>query len=47
MLNLRSPQITLLVIGVAGFGRRMSWHEDSIAPPGHSMTFKVSLSLRA
>ncbi|OSD01453.1 cytochrome P450 [Trametes coccinea BRFM310] len=35
--------ITLLVIGVAGFGRRISWTEDSIAPPGHSMTFKDAL----
>ena len=35
------PQVTLLVIGIAGFGRRMSWSEDQIAPPGHSMTFKV------
>ncbi|KAH9941623.1 cytochrome P450 [Epithele typhae] len=35
--------ITLLVIGVAGFGRRISWNEDSIAPQGHSMTFKAFL----
>ncbi|CDO70501.1 hypothetical protein BN946_scf184569.g44 [Trametes cinnabarina] len=35
--------ITLLVIGVAGFGRRISWTEDSIAPPGHTMTFKTYL----
>ncbi|KAI0760164.1 cytochrome P450 [Fomes fomentarius] len=35
--------ITLLVIGVAGFGRRITWNEDSIAPPGHSMTFKEAL----
>ncbi|KAI0326144.1 cytochrome P450 [Cubamyces sp. BRFM 1775] len=35
--------ITLLVIGVAGFGRQISWVEDGIAPPGHSMTFKDAL----
>ncbi|KAI0716473.1 cytochrome P450 [Earliella scabrosa] len=35
--------ITLLVIGVAGFGRRISWNEDSIAPPGHTLTFKEAL----
>ncbi|CDO70499.1 hypothetical protein BN946_scf184569.g42 [Trametes cinnabarina] len=33
--------ITLLVIGVAGFGRRITWNEDAVAPPGHKMTFKV------
>ncbi|KAI0676499.1 cytochrome P450 [Trametes maxima] len=35
--------ITLLVIGVASFGRRISWNEDNVAPPGHSMTFKDAL----
>ncbi|KAH9899364.1 cytochrome P450 [Cubamyces lactineus] len=35
--------ITLLVISAAGFGRRISWIEDGIAPPGHSMTFKDAL----
>ena len=40
-LTVAGPQVTLLVIGIAGFGRRMSWSEDQIAPPGHSMTFKV------
>ncbi|KAI0656897.1 cytochrome P450 [Cubamyces menziesii] len=35
--------ITLLVIGVAGFGRRISWIDDGIAPPGHSVTFKDAL----
>ncbi|KAI0739090.1 cytochrome P450 [Daedaleopsis nitida] len=35
--------ITLLVIGVAGFGRRITWNEDQIAPPGHTMTFKEAL----
>ena len=40
-------QITLLVIGVAGFGRRISWIDDGIAPPGHSVTFKVRLGVKA
>ncbi|KAI0760159.1 cytochrome P450 [Fomes fomentarius] len=34
--------ITLLIISVAGFGRRLSWKEDAIAPAGHEMTFKAS-----
>ena len=34
-------QIALLVMGAAAFGRRISWNEDTIAPPGHTMTFKV------
>ncbi|RPD56051.1 cytochrome P450, partial [Lentinus tigrinus ALCF2SS1-6] len=42
IMDLTVP-ITLLVIGVAGFGRRISWNEDAIAPPGHSMTFKEAL----
>ncbi|KAI0716468.1 cytochrome P450 [Earliella scabrosa] len=37
--------ITLLIIGVAGFGRRMSWKEDGIAPPGHQLTFKEALNV--
>ncbi|EKM52722.1 uncharacterized protein PHACADRAFT_261326, partial [Phanerochaete carnosa HHB-10118-sp] len=35
--------IALFVIGVAGFGRRMTWQEDSKLLPGHSMTFKEAL----
>ncbi|KAI0350827.1 cytochrome P450 [Trametes cingulata] len=35
--------ITLLVLGAASFGRRMSWNEEHVAPPGHSMTFKDAL----
>ncbi|KAI0739084.1 cytochrome P450 [Daedaleopsis nitida] len=35
--------ITLLVISIAGFGRRISWDDDIITPPGHSMTFKDAL----
>ncbi|KAI9063783.1 cytochrome P450 [Trametes sanguinea] len=37
--------ITLLVIGVAGFGRRITWNEDAVAPPGHEMTFKDALNV--
>lgn len=32
-----------MVIGVASFGRRMSWIEDNVAPVGHSFTFKDAL----
>ncbi|KAH9899366.1 cytochrome P450 [Cubamyces lactineus] len=35
--------ITQLVIGIAAFGRRMSWKEDSVARAGHTMTFKEAL----
>ncbi|KAK7457058.1 hypothetical protein VKT23_010360 [Stygiomarasmius scandens] len=35
--------IALFVIGVAGFGRRISWKEDLVVPPGHKMTFKDAL----
>ncbi|KAI0349208.1 cytochrome P450 [Trametes cingulata] len=37
--------ITLLVIGVAGFGRRITWNEDAVAPAGHKMTFKDALNI--
>ncbi|KAH9899278.1 cytochrome P450 [Cubamyces lactineus] len=37
--------ITLLVIGVAGFGRHITWTEDAIAPAGHQMTFKDALNV--
>ncbi|KAI0739045.1 cytochrome P450 [Daedaleopsis nitida] len=36
-------KIALHVIGAAGFGRRMSWIDDNVAPPGHSLTFKEAL----
>ncbi|KAL1946308.1 hypothetical protein VTO73DRAFT_15435 [Trametes versicolor] len=42
VMDLTVP-ITLMVIGAASFGRRMSWNEDSIAPAGHTMTFKDAL----
>ncbi|EIN08440.1 cytochrome P450 [Punctularia strigosozonata HHB-11173 SS5] len=35
--------IALFVIGVAGFGRRVSWKDDQVVPPGHRMTFKDAL----
>ncbi|KAG7093386.1 hypothetical protein E1B28_007067 [Marasmius oreades] len=42
------PEITLpialFVIGVAGFGRRISWQDDVVVPPGHKLTFKEALS---
>lgn len=39
-----SRQIALFVIGAAGFGRRISWIEDEVIPPGYTMTFKVDIS---
>ncbi|KAF7793522.1 hypothetical protein EIP86_004636 [Pleurotus ostreatoroseus] len=35
--------IALFVIGAAGFGRRVTWKEDEVVGPGHTMTFKVAL----
>ncbi|PSR70451.1 hypothetical protein PHLCEN_2v13702 [Hermanssonia centrifuga] len=35
--------IALFVIGAAGFGRRISWQDDLVVPPGHKMTFKDAL----
>ncbi|KAK7051243.1 hypothetical protein VNI00_004743 [Paramarasmius palmivorus] len=35
--------IALFVIGVAGFGRRISWQDDLAIPDGHQMTFKEAL----
>ncbi|KAI9436149.1 cytochrome P450 [Lactarius psammicola] len=37
--------IALFVIGVAGFGRRVTWTSDLIVPPGHQMTFKDALHI--
>ncbi|KAK1230974.1 hypothetical protein PQX77_005906, partial [Marasmius sp. AFHP31] len=36
--------IALFVIGVAGFGRRISWKDDAVLPSGHKLTFKEALS---
>ncbi|KAH9074397.1 cytochrome P450 [Lactarius deliciosus] len=35
--------IALFVIGVAGFGRRLTWTSDLSVPPGHQMPFKDAL----
>ncbi|KAH9018729.1 cytochrome P450 [Lactarius pseudohatsudake] len=35
--------IALFVVGVAGFGRRVTWTSDLTVPPGHQMTFKDAL----
>lgn len=33
--------MALFIIGVAGFGKRMSWKEDLSVPKGYAMPFKV------
>ncbi|KAG2123324.1 cytochrome P450 [Suillus cothurnatus] len=35
--------IALFVIGAAGFGRPLSWKEDTVVPVGHQLTFKDAL----
>ncbi|GLB37921.1 putative cytochrome P450 [Lyophyllum shimeji] len=35
--------IALFVIGAAGFGRKISWKDGDLAPPGHRLTFKEAL----
>jgi len=37
--------IALFVIGVAGFGRRVTWTSDLVIPPDHQMTFKDALHI--
>ncbi|PSR70454.1 hypothetical protein PHLCEN_2v13705, partial [Hermanssonia centrifuga] len=37
--------IALFVIGVAGFGRRITWEDDLVVPPGHQMAFKDALHI--
>ncbi|KAI0279041.1 cytochrome P450 [Russula aff. rugulosa BPL654] len=37
--------IALFVVGVAGFGRRVTWTSDLVVPPGHQMTFKDALHI--
>ncbi|KAF9054629.1 cytochrome P450 [Panaeolus papilionaceus] len=39
--------IALFVIGVAGFGRRVSWEDDDAIPTGHTMTFKDALHIQS
>lgn len=31
------------MIGVAGFGRKVSWKDDTVVPPGYTMSFKEAL----
>ncbi|KIP01931.1 hypothetical protein PHLGIDRAFT_320485 [Phlebiopsis gigantea 11061_1 CR5-6] len=42
VLNLTS-QISLQVMGAAGFGRNISWNDDDIVQGQHQLTFKQSL----
>ncbi|EJD46149.1 cytochrome P450 [Auricularia subglabra TFB-10046 SS5] len=35
----------LIVIGIAGFGRAVSWADDNLIPPGHKMRFKEALGI--
>ncbi|KAF8804431.1 cytochrome P450 [Phlegmacium glaucopus] len=37
--------IALFVIGVAGFGQKMSWHEETTIPKGHQMSMKDALHI--
>ncbi|KAF8161202.1 cytochrome P450 [Crassisporium funariophilum] len=39
--------LALFVISIAGFGRQISWTEDTIIPSGHLMTFKDAIHLVA
>ncbi|KAJ2916798.1 hypothetical protein MD484_g3665, partial [Candolleomyces efflorescens] len=36
-------QLALFVIGAAGFGKRMSWQDSKVPPPGHKLTFRDAL----
>ena|ERR1700761_4361409 len=33
-----------MVLSVAGYGRRMSWKEETTIPPGHKLTFTNALT---
>jgi cytochrome P450 len=37
--------IALFILGVAGFGQKMSWHQDRTIPKGHRMSMKDALYL--
>ncbi|KAI0261646.1 cytochrome P450 [Gloeopeniophorella convolvens] len=37
--------IALFVIGVAGFGRNISWNADTVVPPGRRMTLKAAINV--
>ncbi len=34
-----------MVLGIAGFGKDMSWKSESVIPPGHKMAFAHALGL--
>ncbi|CAL1699322.1 unnamed protein product [Somion occarium] len=36
--------LALFVIGGAGFGRRIGWNDEMVAPPGHKLTFRDTLA---
>lgn len=36
-------QIALFIISAAGFGRKISWEDDTIIPSGHQISFKQAL----
>ncbi len=37
--------MALMVLGIAGFGKEMSWKTESVIPPGHKMDFARTLGL--
>lgn len=37
--------LTLMVIGSAAFGMKMTWKDNEVPPPGHSMTFRKTLQV--
>ncbi len=37
--------MALMILGIAGFGKEMSWKTESVIPPGHKMDFATALSL--
>ncbi|CAL1699490.1 unnamed protein product [Somion occarium] len=43
-LDITMP-LALFVIGAAGFGRRIGWNDEMVAPPGHKLTFKDTLDI--
>ncbi|EJD03717.1 cytochrome P450 [Fomitiporia mediterranea MF3/22] len=44
VVNFTLP-IALMVIGSAGFGKRVAWNEDLAVPEGHKMSFRTALSV--
>ena len=43
---LTALEVAMFVIAVAGFGRRVSWQTDLVAPEGHKLAFKVHYLLQ-